>query len=330
VTKLRLSVYVFALGSIFIVDAFSASTRTRILSQQANLRAAPSRQADIVATVAGGDILTCLSVEDGWIKVVPPQDVDLWIYAELLRDDVVAASAVCVRSGPGIKFQSVGELRKGDVVEKRGIKGDWLRIAPPKNCVFWVGAEHIEELPSPKPAAKVIEKRLEPPAEKRPVARPVVKKPAARRSVPPVPVRKPTPKPMRTPILVSKQPSVSAVPSVKKPDRAAESKSAPTASIKDNAFQIGKRRLVSSAPQGRQIEVTGVLHRSGLLWKRGVNYRLVGKGVGRSGSICYVAGGGDLSGHVGQNLVIRGRKYWLQGLKLPVVVPSSATPSVAR
>lgn len=317
-TKIYRLVCVLLIGTSIVVNVSTASTRVSVVDNQSHLRAFPSDNADIVSTATKGTVLTCLFIKDGWLKIVPSPNVDVWIYSELLVGNTVAANTIRLRSGPGISFPAVGELKKGDVVTRRGSKGDWLKIAAPKSCGLWLNAKHVKSMSPQKSGTKVVKSKPKSPVYK-PVVKPAVKKPVVRQKcIVPVPVKKR--KYQQSPVVKTTKPPVLTVVSTVKPDEVIKRKT-----VALETLPIDKKRLITSAPQGESIKISGVLHKSNLIWKRGINYRLVGKRESRSSNICYLTKNSNLSGLVGQKVIIHGRKYWLHGFKLPVIVPSSVS-----
>ncbi len=315
--------------SLCVTD-LCAVTEIVLKSGNVNVMSAPSADASVVATVQAGDVLRSLSVSDGWMMIAPPASIEFWVYGELISDNKVVASSVSLRSGPGIKFQSLGTLDRGESIHPIQGRDEWIQIVRPKKCVLWVDASAVAlqssaASPEPKPVRDepikvpekktIVPKKVVPrpsvPSPKKVVSPPPAfssKRPSSRRSVV---VSTPAPPPPVKTVASPVKPSV-VVPRVA---------TAPVRRTKV-AFSIDKNKLVSSVPQGQMVELRGVLRDSGLLFKRGLDYRLVGSGLGRSANLCYVAGGRDWSSLVGQDVVIKGRKYILRGVRRPVVVPS--------
>jgi hypothetical protein len=126
----------------------------RVTADRVILRASPHAEGEIVGQVMAGDVLaaTELPGTQSWIRVAAPPSVDLWVYAELIRDGRIAVNKVQVRGGPGIQFQRVGELARGDAVTVRGTVGDWARIAPPEGCHLWIHRDFVATILPPTPA----------------------------------------------------------------------------------------------------------------------------------------------------------------------------------
>lgn len=323
----------YALVAVFLslcVTDLCAVTEIVVKGGSVNVMSAPSADASVVASVQAGGVLQSLSVSDGWMMVVPPPSIEFWVYGELISDNKVVASSVSLRSGPGIKFQSLGTLDRGEAIHPIQGRDEWIQIARPKKCVLWVDAAAVTSRPSvtpsePKPQRAV---SIKPPEKKPIVPRKVVPPP----SVPPpkkVASTPPASLPKKTP---PRRSSVVSIPTIPPPVKKVASRVeppvvtprvAPTPVRRPKAaFSIDRNKLVSSVPQGQMVELRGVLRESGLLFKRGLDYRLVGSGLGRSANLCYVAGGRDWSSLVGQGVTIKGRKYIMRGVRRPVVVPS--------
>ncbi len=86
-------------------------------------------------------------------------------------------------------------------------------------------------------------------------------------------------------------------------------------------------QLIPLEGQGRSVQRDGELRPVGFLIKRPARYRL----VSGSDTICYVHGNhAQLAGYVNQRLLIRGREYWVRGVRHPVVVPEQIIPRAAE
>lgn len=131
--------------------ALAASSATmRVTGDRVNLRALPDGESEIVGQVSAGEHLVApegVAAGAPWVKVRPPDTVDLWIYAPLVKDGVVVADGTYVRPGPGLQFRAVGRLQKGTELTLRGTAaGDWLRIAPVAGtCEVWISSAYVKE-----------------------------------------------------------------------------------------------------------------------------------------------------------------------------------------
>lgn len=325
------------------------TVRMRVTADHVNLRSGPGAQSDIVSQVSKGDILLAQKYLDAeWVQIVPPSDVNLWVYGELVRGGVVAVARVLVRAGPGINYRSVGRLEKGEKVDARGIKGDWIKIAPPAGTVLWISGKYIEPAARrtkraekkpdrlvrrpPKPEHVRVRRVAASTAYKKPDR--MVRKPPKPEHIPARPVVLSTvnrERKLRSVVLPPAGSSGTPGKPVRKP-----SKPAPKGLVAVEHKHRGKtgssplppglagRELLSSRQQGRQVQYLGVLRPSALVWRRPSKYRLVRSRNEKSPAVtvCYVLGNEDqLASLVGRTLVIHGLEYWVQAVRHSVVVP---------
>ena len=104
-----------------VEDGFSQVDQRIVGSSGAHLRAAPSDRAFSVVTIRVGTQVRVLDdSQQGWIGILAPQNAALWVYGDLIRNDRVIAPRMLVRAGPGIDYEGVGEIKKGERVTVRG------------------------------------------------------------------------------------------------------------------------------------------------------------------------------------------------------------------
>ena len=129
----------------------SAPLELKVVGDHVNLRARPVFDAEIAGQVSSGVTLTApdgMAEGAEWVKVRPPQSVDLWIFSALVDDDVVTADDTYVRCGPGYQYRPVGKVGKGFRVEPRGAaSGDWLRIAPVPTAELYISSRYVLAVP---------------------------------------------------------------------------------------------------------------------------------------------------------------------------------------
>jgi hypothetical protein len=294
-----------------------AATRVRVTGDHVNLRARPGGgdRAEVVSQVSRGDELAVKSGLDAdWVEVAAPATASVWVYGELVKDGVVAATKVRVRGGPDLAWQPVGRVERGDKLTLRGRKGDWLEIAPPPGTSLFVSRDYVEpialEAPSP------------PPTPPKPEPTPVAVKPVAPpppKPVPPKPVTvTPAPEP---PVRVGLPGGGTAAPPPSRPRRPAPVIAGPDTGSRLPVGLAG-RTLVPSKMQGQTVTYAGVVSSSGLVWRRPSRYRLAEQESGRALTVCYVLGNeAQLRQILGQRVTIHGREYWIQGVRSSVVVP---------
>lgn len=257
----------------------------RVTGHRVNLRAKADDNAEVVGQVDQGDRLLARSTADEWVEIVPPESVDFWVHRDFVADGVVIVPRLNVRAGPGINYTVVGTVDRGATINARGDFGDWLKIAPVPNGSLWISSEFVEPVKPEKPKAV----RPEPP----PAPKPVPPPPPA--PAPPKPVEPPAP-------VVRPVPPAPPPPEVRPPPPDLD--------------------LIPLRGQGDAVEVEGVLRPAGFVLGRPSRYRLVRFKGHITETICYVRGNErQLETLVGQRLLIRGREYWVQGVRHPVLVP---------
>jgi len=290
-------------------QAVAAETQLTVTGDRVNLRAAPGN-AKVVAQASRGDVLTAKQgLDDGeWVEIVPPDQASLWVYGELVQDGAVAVSKLLVRCGPGISYRSVGKLGKGDRIEIRGRHAEWLQIAPAGDCSLWVSREYVEPVRTEsrervRPAAPAKEAVLPKKVDEgeREEERQVVRKPP-----------KPVEETRASRVFVPSRHPDSHLPALSRPQ--AYRLELPAGPL---------NRLVPSEEQGKDVSYHAVLRPAGFVWRRPSRYRLVQRDKrGRSVTLCFVTGEeAKLASFVGRRLFLRGRQYWVQGVRHPVVVP---------
>jgi len=328
--------FIFSAILLACSDLCSGFDQVTVTGNRVNIRAVADLQGEIVGQVTRGDVLSATGESQaGMIEIVPPVSVAVWVYGELIRDGEVAASSVRVRSGPGIGFRSVGKLSKGFKVEALATKGDWLRIVPPPSCRVWISREFlgggaVQQIVVAEPPVEADVQVDSAPIE--PIIRPVVAKKT-------VPVSK---KPQ--PIVIRKPPAP--VNALRKPNHAMVVQSKPEirqalrVEIKDSVITtkpvvkdsellvpdvVQKLKLVARATQGKPIVVSGKICPAGFFpLRRPSRYRLLmtsGSSPAKTG--CYLIGANDkFSSFSGENVRIVGKKYWVQGVREPVIFVS--------
>jgi len=261
----------------------------RVTANNVNLRAGPDLRAEVVSQASEDDILMAGRVKDEWVQIQPPPDVSFWVYGELVKRSEVAVSRLQVRSGRGINYRSVSKLNKGTQLDIRGIKGEWLKIAPPKGSSLWISRKYVEEFVE-EPVVKTI---VKPVIEKKPV-KPVIEK----KSEPPVKITTPA-----------------------KPEATVRDVKGGTWTLPPS---LSDKKLVAAKEQGKQVNCFGVLRPAGFVWRRPSKFRLVKHDEhGDAVTICYVLGDKEeLEALSGNKIAIYGHEYWVQGVKYPVVYPN--------
>jgi hypothetical protein len=323
-----LSRFVILLNAVLLCFALTAGAeQVTVVADNVNVRAVADLQGEILGQVGRGDALVVTGKrEDGWIEVLAPASVAVWVYAELVVDGVIAASQVRLRSGPGVGFRPVGSLNKGDLVKKVSTKGDWLQIVPPPSARVWVNEKFVTAGTSLPVASTLTAKKphVSQPVDVAPKPDPVaVKKPAVIDSrsegvirTPPLPANPPVRQHSSSRPVVPVQPEVSRTGLSDTTDK-------PAASVRMKGSKgVESLHLVAHASQARQVVISGVLRPAGFFpLVRPSSYRLTASsGIGPSRTVCYVIGDESvIRAKLGIRVKIEGKQYWAQGVREPVV-----------
>jgi len=268
------------------------ASEVRITADHLNLRAGPNAQAEVVGQVERGAVLMAGDAQGDWLPITPPNTVVVWVFSQLVRDGEASVSPVLVRAGPGINYREVGRLQKGDKVTVKGASasGEWLKIAPPADCILWINSKYAE------------------PASAHPVSEPVAPKPAR--------VAAAAPKAPTTGVTTTKPKE----PTVSSPADAKRKVDLPSG--------LSGQKLMDKEGQGKLAQYEGVLGSAGWVWNKPSKYRLIKTDEkGHIVSACYVLGDeAYLSTLKGKTLMVYGPEYWLQGVGYPVVSAQQVIP----
>lgn len=304
---LAVSVVVFALC---LSAGAEIITRVRVVGQRVNLRATAEATSEVVGQVSEGDILEAKSFMDEWVEIIPPESVDLWVYGELIRESTVTANSLNVRAGPGLTYSIVGTLAAGSALQTRGEHAGWLKIAPNAMCSLWVNRLFVEVLQPEKVRAAAAAAAAEAP------------KPEAPKPLPVDPMAMPGP---------DIAPPIASAP-VAAPVQQKAKLEAPVPAEKPAPQQLpSKFVLIPLEGQGKVVQREGELRVAGFVIGRPSRFRLVKVDGRRTDTICYIWGNsGQLDDLLWQRLLVRGREYWVKGVRYPVVIPDQIIPRASQ
>ena len=272
-----------------------ATHLVKVTGDRVNLRAKPTLNAETVAQVNAGDILIARSFKQEWVEIVPDDKLDFWVHGDFVKGGEVAATTLNVRAGAGVNYSTVGVLARGDRIDIRGTFGEWLKIAPPLDTSLWISGKLVELMNrDPKNSRKwTTEPDTATAVDTQPKPPPVAAGEGTgqwKRPLPPV-----------RPLLEKKAPNTAGM------------------------------NLVPLEGQGSTAQKKGVLKRASFLNSGPADYRLVVDGSYRAQTVCYVRGNVEqLESFVGTEMTIRGKQYWLQGTRHPVIVPEQIIPQSGR
>ena len=280
----------------------ATETRVYVTADHANLRYQNADTVEVARVVSAGQVLVVIGPFEGkWVPVVPPDDISVWIYAELVRKGQVVRDKAQVRSGPGLDYKVVGSLEHGTPVESRGRVGDWMKIKSPAGLSLWVNRAAIAVAPV---------------------------------SAPPPPALLPLPPALATGLLSALTDNTNAAAAAARTAETAAvaaTEPPPSTTVVTGAVvrvlpppELADLPLAATPLQGRRLRFTGILRAStpGATAAPNVLYRI--SGPDRSGGIvtfCHVlattAQFDALPG--GAKVTIEGPAWWMKGESVPVV-----------
>jgi SH3-like domain-containing protein len=160
----------FWLGGILLAAfAAQAEPATPLLTPvvvhgaRVNLRAKPLADAEPVGKVGEGTVLQAKTVRDDWVEVVPPASVELWVHRDFVKDQVVTAEKLYIRTGRSVNHSVVGTMARGEKLTVCGEFQDWLKIAPAAAASVWVARKLVEVQPPSPPGPTTPAQPLPPP-----------------------------------------------------------------------------------------------------------------------------------------------------------------------
>lgn len=115
----------------------------RVRGKSVNVRSGASVNYEIIARVQEGQDVIVLSEVFGWYQILPPEGSSFWVHQDFIKDNLVAADSVNVRSGPSLGGSLSGQLNRGDVVEVISHEGEWIRILPPIQARAWIHKDYV-------------------------------------------------------------------------------------------------------------------------------------------------------------------------------------------
>lgn len=161
----------------------------KIKGDRTNVRAKPSYDGEVLATLSKGSSVNVLAEVDGaegepgssrkWARIQLPKEVSVWVYTPLLeaKSKTVKGEVLKFRAGPGRNYSELGELKRGEAVTEIRQTEDWTQIEPPSQAVAYVAASLIEFVEPPVPVAletKPVEPEVIPAIRLKPASQPTV------------------------------------------------------------------------------------------------------------------------------------------------------------
>ncbi|MCW5558670.1 MAG: SH3 domain-containing protein [Verrucomicrobiae bacterium] len=124
--------------------------RAEVRADRVNLRAQPSLDSEVLASLRKGEILEVLGEEsspgskEAWSRVVLPTSVPVWIFSPGVdKAGIVKNDKIYFRAGPGRNYSALGHLRQGNSVSVLREFDGWLQISPPEGAVAFVASRFL-------------------------------------------------------------------------------------------------------------------------------------------------------------------------------------------
>lgn len=115
----------------------------KVRGRSVNVRSGSNVNYEIVARVQDGQDIIVLSQVFDWYQILPPEESSFWVHQDFIKDDIVTADAVNVRSGPSLGGSISCQLNRGDIVEVISHEGEWIRIQPPIQARAWIHKDYV-------------------------------------------------------------------------------------------------------------------------------------------------------------------------------------------
>lgn len=296
---------------MFISTAVCSAALVEVTGDRVNLRSAAGMPSDVVGQVNRGDLLELQgNIDDVWVKVTPPQNVDLWVASQYVENGIVTGTRVRVRAGASVNYKDVGIVDKGDKVIVRGKVGDWLKIAPPKASSVWITNAYVKAVDKNEGTVKVV-KPQQPSISTPSMTTTTTTSTTTTTTVP----------------SLKQQPKTKVVKEEKKSRRTLlGSKSEAKGDAVIGPAKIPQSKLRSDCEQAKRGSYTGRLEMSPK--NAPARFRLVREvpGSSLSETECYIIGNtAQLKSILGQSFTFEGPIYWFNGTTIPTVYTESIT-----
>ena len=295
--------------AVFLFSAMSLhAEKVRVTGNNVNLRSEPKSNAEILKQVSVGvELEGTFGLNDEWVRITPPQEINFWIFGALVEDSTVNVARAQIRSGAGLTYSVVGQVERGTKLVERDRLGDWIKIAPPEGTYVWISSKFVEvvEPPPPPPPPPQEEEKPEEPVEGSTEDSPQEIPADVHDDLVALPEEKP--------ILVESE----------HPNRTAFGKrrTETVASSNTTSSGINKDRLSSGVDQGKPGRFTGQLAKAGATGTSPSRYRLMTREDGRLVVVAYVLGKEDqLESLLDKQMTIEGPVYWFRFNNDPAIL----------
>lgn len=146
---------VAALISISAVSTYAEEPdNVTVTASILNLREAPNTTSKILDKLAKGKQLKVIDSSNGWYKVTE-NGLTGWVsdtYVtkpisknKLIQSGAITGNNVNIRKGPGLSYNIITQLQKGEKLDIADVSGDWYKVKTSKDITGWVSSSYISK-----------------------------------------------------------------------------------------------------------------------------------------------------------------------------------------
>jgi hypothetical protein len=123
----------------------------KITRNNVRLRLQPNLDGLIIKELNRHDKVIVVGENDDFYQVQPSPDFKGYVFRTFVLDGVIEGNRVNVRLEPSTEAPIIGQLNTGDKIEGRisPLNSKWLEIALPKNALFYICKEYVENIGDP-------------------------------------------------------------------------------------------------------------------------------------------------------------------------------------
>ena len=130
-------------------EASTVEARTgEINAHEVNVRAGAHLNYEILSQLDKGDLVLVKETRSGWTRIAMPPGALAWVSSRYVADDgLVEGDRVNARSGPGLNYNLLCQLKRDDQVIIKETSKDraWYGIVPPEAAAAWVYAKYVTD-----------------------------------------------------------------------------------------------------------------------------------------------------------------------------------------
>ncbi|MHC0035795.1 SH3 domain-containing protein [Pseudoneobacillus sp. C159] len=160
-----LVIVLFFGGKPFGVNYTHAESNVTIAIDSLNVREGPGLSYRVVKQVKKGERFMMVKEEKDWIQIKLSNNQYGWVANWLIKKEdgpnkavqklgTITADSLRVRNGPGLNFQTIASLNKGNQVQILESNENWMKISLHNNVVGWISDEFVTssngQAPSPE------------------------------------------------------------------------------------------------------------------------------------------------------------------------------------